>query len=159
MKFEVKTIGYWSLIKISFVVNLIGGFVVGLGIALFMGLMITFTQRMTGIAGMPPLPEEMPSIGLLLVLYPFMISFGAAIFNTILYVIIAFIYNITARVLGGLEVELNEVKLQPVSYATSKPVRTQARRPEPPPPPPSVQPMPPEMRPPEQEENTDEEEL
>ncbi|UCD93799.1 MAG: DUF3566 domain-containing protein [Candidatus Zixiibacteriota bacterium] len=159
MKFELRTIGYWSLIKISFVVNLIAGFIVGIGIALFMGLMISFAERMAGLAGMPPLPEDMPPIGFLMILYPFMISFGAAIFNTILYVIIAFIYNITAKVLGGIEVELNEVKLQPVSYAAPQPVQPQAPRPQPPPPPPAVEPMPPEITQPPQDENQDKEEL
>jgi hypothetical protein len=120
--------------------------------------MLSFAERMGGLAGMPPLAEDMPPIGFLMILYPFMISFGAAIFNTILYVIIAFIYNITAKVLGGIEVELSEVKLQPVSYTAPQPVQPQAPRPQPPPPPPAVEPLPPEMTPP-QDEGSDKEEL
>lgn len=169
MKYELKSIGYWSLIKISFVVNLVIGFIVGLGMALLTGIMFSFAGRLAGITGAPILTEEMPSIGFLLIFYPIMGAFGAGVFNTILYVIIAFVYNVISRLVGGVELEFSEVRPQPISYPAQQPSQAypqppqppieQVRRPPPPPPPPPVEPLPPDLESPAEEENNDEEQL
>lgn len=161
MKYELKSIGYWSLIKISFLINLIVGFIVGLFFAVFVGAIISLAGRMSGMAGLPMFTDEMPPIGFLLVFYPFMFAFGGAVFNTIIYVIIAFIYNIMAKLIGGIELEFNEIRLQPVTYATLQPPQAPpayAPPSTPPPPPPPVQPLPPNTTAPP-EENKDKEEL
>jgi len=160
VKFELKSIGYWPLIKVSFLINLIVGFIGGLFFALFMGLMFSLIDQFGGMPGMPPMyTEEMAPIGVMLVLYPFMFAIGGAVFYTIFFLIIAFIYNLIAKLVGGLEFTLKEVQLQPVGYPTQPPpMYAQAQpqqtpppptRPTPPPPPPPVEPLPPDVTPPD----------
>lgn len=170
MKLELRKIAYWPLIKVSFLINLIAGFIMGLFFALFIGLIFSLAQNMGGLPGFPPLmEEEMPPIGFLMVFYPFMFSFGAAFFNTIIYLIIAFIYNIVSRLVGGIEIEFNEVHFRPVAYQPPPP-GAQAPPPEyrptpppephqPAPPPPPVQPMPPDMTPPPDDEGRGEDKV
>ena len=153
MKYELKAIGYWSLIKISFVINLIVGFVLGLFVAMFIGAFLSLAGRMSGLAGMP-MEGELPSAGFMVVFLPFLYGFGAAIFNTILFVIVAFVYNVMAKLVGGIELEFSEMHLQPATYATSsvtQPPTYYTQIPTPPPPPPPVQPLPPEIIPPPDE--------
>lgn len=155
MKFELNSIGYWSVIKVSFIVNLLLGFIMGLFFAIFIGLMFSLISNFAGMAGMPMFDEEMPPIGLLLILYPFMFGFGGAVINTIAAVIAVFIYNMVGKFLGGLELELNEIRLQPVTapsvsaYADAQAAQTYRATSPPPPPPPQVQPLPPDMTPPD----------
>ncbi len=119
MKYELKSIGYWSLVKISFVVNFFMGLVIGFFMAIFMGLFLTAMSNF-GSLGSMGLPEgQMPSIGASMIIYPLMFAFGGAVFNTILYAIIAFVYNMTAKGFGGVEFEVAEVK--PVYYAPLQP--------------------------------------
>lgn len=152
MRLELRSIGYWSLIKVSFIVNLVVGFVIGLFFALFVGFIFSFAANMGGMSGMPLFQEGMPSIGILLFFYPFLFGFGGAIFNTIIYVIIAFVYNNAAKMVGGVEMEFGQVAVQPVAppmYATPTFTPSQPLAPTPPPPP--VRPMPPDMTPPPDE--------
>jgi hypothetical protein len=150
MKFELKSIGYWSLIKISFVVNLIAGFVAGIFFALFIGFIFSFASRMGGLGGMPLFEEGMPPIGLIMMMYPFILGFGGAIINTIMFLIVAFVYNVAAKMIGGLELEFKQL---PVALSPSQPagyysVPPSYPTPPSPPPPPPIQPLPPEMTPP-----------
>ncbi|MFH2036517.1 MAG: DUF3566 domain-containing protein [Candidatus Zixiibacteriota bacterium] len=121
MKMELKSIGYWSLLKISFVVNLVIGFLMGLFFAIFTGLFMTVAEKFGGLSGMGMASDEFPSIGIMIILYPIMFSLGAAFFNTILYLIIAFVYNMTAKLLGGIELSLNEVIETPPTFQNINP--------------------------------------
>jgi len=101
-------------------------------------------------SGMAAFEEDMPPIGLLLILYPFIIGFGGAVFNTIIAVLGIFIYNMIGKYVGGLEFEMNEMRFQPIPqspyvapYAATRPNQA----PYTPPPPPPVQPLPPDMTP------------
>lgn len=149
MKFELKHIGYWSLIKISFVVHLIAGFAIGIIFALFIGLMLSLIANVGELGGMPLPMEELPPLGILLAMYPIMLGFGGAFFGTIFMLIIAFVYNLTAKLIGGIEVELNQM---PVMVPTAVPpqayVQSHLYHPTPPPPPPPVEPLPPDITPP-----------
>jgi len=142
MKLELKSIGYWSLIKLSFILNLIIGFIMGLFFAIFTGTLISIMEQFGGFAGMGMIESDMPPIGFLLIFYPFLFSFGAAFFNTILYLIIAFVYNIIAKLIGGLEFEFGEVRPALVSYGPApgykQPPSAPSERSTPPPPPPPV---------------------
>ena len=152
MKYELRSIGYWSVIKISFVVNLVVGFLVGIFLAIFMSLMMALMGSVGELTGMPFPQDEMPSFGLLIIIYPLMLSLGGAVFNTILLLIIVFIYNIATKVMGGIEIELAEVAVLQPTYepSTTPPPHAYPPRPETPPPPPPVEPMPPDMKPPDE---------
>jgi hypothetical protein len=89
------------------------------------------------------IPElDSPPIALLIILYPILFGFGGAVFNTMFVLIAVFIYNIVGKFIGGLELEMNEIRLQAMPVA-------QAPAYAPPPPPPPMQPLPPEMTTPE----------
>jgi hypothetical protein len=161
MKFELKSIGYWPLIKVSFLLNIIVGFIVGLFVALFMGAMFSIINEFGGMPGMPAYSDEIPPLGFMLILYPFMFAIFGAIFYTILALITAFIYNVIAKVAGGLEFTLNEIRLQPVAYSAPAGYQPQQQQPPPPPPsrpssppppppPPPVEPLPPDITPPDE---------
>lgn len=116
MRYELKTIGLWSLLKVSFSLNLIFGFIFGLVYAFFLSVIIAFS-------GLLPLeelgmdPSEI-SFGFLFIVFPIMSSIGAAVFATLICVFGAAVYNLMARLIGGLEFELTPVNqvtsMQPV---------------------------------------------
>jgi len=150
MKLELKSIGYWSLIKVSFIINLIVGFIIGLFFALFVGLIFSVASNLGGMKMMPFPEEGMPSVGILLIIYPFLFGFGGAIINTMIYLIIAFVYNTAARLIGGFEMEFTQV---PVQMAAVPPIPPPGyympqTPPQAPPPPPPVEPLPPDITPP-----------
>jgi len=152
MKFELKSIGYWSAIKVSFIVNLLLGLIYGFFLAIISGLVMSLLDSVYGSIGIS-IPElESPPIALLLILYPIMFGFGGAVFNTIFVAIAVFIYNMVGKFIGGLELEMNEVRLQAMPVAQA-PAYVPAPPP-PPPPPPPMQPLPPDMTPPD--DKTDE---
>jgi hypothetical protein len=151
MKFELKAINYWSLLRTSFLVNLILGFVLGIFFALFMGLIFSFVSKFGGLSGFSGMPEEMPAFGILLIIYPIFFAFMGAVFNTIIFLIAAFVYNMVAKFVGGMEFEFNQLQIVPAPIAAQPapsyyaPSYNQAV---PPPPPPPIQPLPPEITPP-----------
>jgi hypothetical protein len=149
MKYELKSIGYWSVIKVSFILNLIVGFIMGFFFAIFVSLMISIFANLTGFMGAPIFEEEVPPIGLLIIIYPIMFSFGGAVFNTILAVLVTFVYNLIGRLLGGLELELSEIRLQPAGLSVQSESAITPGPQTPPPPPPPVQPLPPDISPPD----------
>lgn len=177
MKYEIKAIGYWSVIKISFILNLVIGFIFGIFYALFMGAILSIAEQFGGMPSMPAETFDTLSTGAMIIIFPIMFSLMGAFFNTILALIITFVYNIIARLMGGLEFELSEIRVQPVSYAPSQPQYYQPQsqpppappkpsppastpppaesQPEPPSrpsPPPPVQPLPPDVVPPGRDE-------
>jgi hypothetical protein len=145
MKLELKSIGYWSLIKVSFIINLIVGFIIGLFFALFVGLIFSVASNLGGMKMMPFPEEGMPSVGILLIIYPFLFGFGGAIINTMIYLIIAFVYNTAARLIGGFEMEFTQV---PVQMAAVPPIPPPGYYMPQTPPPPPVEPLPPDITPP-----------
>jgi len=155
MKFELRSIGYWSVVKVGFILNLVVGLCFGFIFALFVGGMMTIMSEFGGMSGMPMLEEDIPSVGVLIILYPFLFGFVGAVLNTIFALIAAFVYNMIARLVGGIEFELKQQEMTPVAtyqtspsqYAAQSP---QAQAPPPPPPPPSVEPLPPDVQPPEE---------
>ena len=148
MKFELKAIGYWSVIRVSFIVNLIVGFIFGVFYAIFIGIFISLISNVLNASEFGMLEDGFSMAGLIII--PFIFAFGGAVFNTILFTITAFIYNMAGKYFGGLELELNQIQIQPVTSAPYAPSYTPPQAPPaktytPPPPPPPVQPLPPDI--------------
>ncbi len=110
MRYEVKSVGIWPFIKVSFFFNLIVGFIFGLLYALFAGFIIAIMSRFSqfqpggfdlDMGGMP--------VGIMLVVLPIMFAIMGAIFYTIIGVIIVLVYNLIARLVGGYELVLEPV--------------------------------------------------
>ncbi len=154
MKFELKSIGYWSAIKVSFLVNLCLGLIMGFCFAIFSGLVLSLMDGVYGAMGIS-IPElESPPIALLIVLYPILFGFGGAVFNTMFVVVGVFVYNMVGKFIGGLELEMSEMRLQAMPAAQPSAYSPPPAQQQPPPPPPPMQSLPPDMAPPEN--NTDE---
>lgn len=164
MKLELKSIAYWSIIKISFVVNLILGAIIGFVVGVFMSFFMALASEMGELSGSSlPFFEDGGTGGIaMVIMMVFIYGFLGAIFNTILCIIATFIYNMAAKLLGGIELEFAEVPvpMPPYSYGSYQPGQPPAQpyyapppphqpAPTPPPPPPPVQPLPPDMKPPE----------
>ncbi len=107
MKLEIKSIGIWSLIKVSVFINMIIGFIFGF----FYAIMISFMSS----AGLLPLDiignEEIPLLAMLIVV-PIMFSIGAAVFGTMWAVICIFIYNLLSRIIGGVEINVDDISVK-----------------------------------------------
>lgn len=133
MKYEIRSIGLWSFVKISFFLNLALGFLVGLLFAMMLGFVMTVSsqfpmlqQTETGLEGM--------SVGAMLFLFPIMIAFTMAVFHTIIGAVGVILYNFAARLLGGLEMALEETVVPSPALSTPSPVYASAVGVPPPPP-------------------------
>ena len=131
MKFELKKIGVWSAIKVTFLISLAVGFAVGILYALFFMALMSIP--------MSQMPDDFPGMsvmfvgGVMLIIMPIMMSVFMAIINTIGAALTALIYNLVVKMVGGLELDFAEIKpvvVQPVVATTPPPPPY-----EPPPPP------------------------
>lgn len=111
MKLELKKISVWAAVKVSFVLHLILGFIMGIFYAIFLLL----------IASLPMMGEDIPSTfsafaGIAAVFLPFLFAFFVGVIYTIIVAISVFAYNLVVKLTGGLEFELNQVvEVVPVS--------------------------------------------
>lgn len=107
MKYELKRISVWSVIKISFLINLVLGFLVGIFYA-FMLMLITMMP-------MYYMSDELGSgfpaalSGIMLIILPILMAGIMSVMNTILAAIATLVYNLSAKLVGGLEWELAQV--------------------------------------------------
>ncbi|HWR83240.1 MAG TPA: DUF3566 domain-containing protein [Candidatus Deferrimicrobium sp.] len=110
MRYEIKAIGLWPFIKVSFFFNLVIGFLFGLFYALFAGFIITILSRLAEFQpeGLEFDFEPLP-VGLLIVVLPILFAVMGAIFYTLIGVVLAAIYNLIARLVGGYELDLEAV--------------------------------------------------
>lgn len=118
MKLELKRISLWATTKVSFFLNLAVGFIFGCFYAPFIALIIN--------SPFSNLPEgELDQIrgisGAVLIILPFMMAIFFAIFNTIFAFIGVAIYNLIAKMVGGLEFEYAEVPSPAVTPAPPVP--------------------------------------
>ena len=149
MRYELKSIGIWSVIKVSFFLNGILGFIYGLLNALFIGFLLS-------VSSVFPIPEMWIdpadfSWGFLFVVFPIVMAIGFAVFLTILCALTAVLYNVVARLVGGYELDLTSAENSVGVQAASRPIPAQASAAafSPPPPPPVRQtpPTPPPSEP------------
>ncbi len=106
MKLELKRISIWPTIKISFVLNLVFGFVVGCFYALFFAAIAMLPSAAFRESEMSQLSGAFGAIALFL---PFIFAFFAAIVNTILAFVAVVVYNFAARTMGGMELEFAKI--------------------------------------------------
>ncbi len=111
MRYELRSIGIWSFVKVAFFVNLVAGFVSGLLYAMFFGAIMAAMSQMPQFGGAF---QEMQGVGIgaMLILFPIMGAFGAAFFGTLFGLIFVAIYNLTARVVGGLELNFQLARIE-----------------------------------------------
>lgn len=123
MRYEIRSIGIWGLIKVGFFLNLLIGFLFGIFSSLIFIPIARAILAMSGAGDMGA--EESSSAGMLLVL-PILLAILGAFFNTLFMVLIAACYNLVARVVGGLEFEFNSMPTESVlrvsPVVTSSPV-------------------------------------
>ena len=137
MKYEMKRVGIFSVIKIAFILGGAAGFLGGL----FAGMIFAAIGSMFSSMGLPPEMSEIGGLaggmGLAMVfILPFVYGFIGAVFAAIYGAIGGGLYNLAARMFGGLEWEM-----APVEGAG----RPAAVPPQPPPPADHSKPVPPSM--------------
>jgi hypothetical protein len=106
MKLELKRIGVWSVIKISFILNLMLGFVIGIFYAFLFIFMASLPMTLSN--------EESAGVfsafaGVAAILLPFICAIGCAVFNTLFAAICGLVYNLLVRATGGIELEFSQV--------------------------------------------------
>ena len=141
MRYEVKSIAIWPLIKVSFFLSMIVGFLFGLLYAIFLSFIMTIASSIP-ILDTGELALEDLSVGILLIVMPIVGAIAGAVFHTLLVVVLAGIYNLIARVVGGYEIRLKRVE-EPVPPPPARPVTAHTTATPPPPPPPGAPPPPP----------------
>ena len=138
MRYEMKSIAIWPVVKITFLVSLVAGFCAGLILALIFIPMMAMMPAL----GMPDgeLDTAKFSMGALIIFLPIFYALFIAVVNTIMSLIATGCYNLFAKWGGGLEYELVPVgefheqrPSERVVYGT--PAYTQPVPPPPPPPP------------------------
>lgn len=151
MKYELKSIRIWSFLKVAFFLNVLVGFMSGFLMAFFTAFFISALGSMGEMSQYGfEMPGEFP-IGVLFVIYPFMGAIFCAIFLTFFELIVIGMYNLIAKITGGLELNLNAVA---DNNTPPQPIYAQAQLniTVPPPPPPLLFAVPPPPPPPPPEE-------
>ena len=153
MKYELKTVGIWAFVKVSFLLNLVFGFLIGLLYAGFLAVILTISSALPygGSGDFDP-----DAIGpMVLIMLPFVLAIFGAVFHTLLGLIIIGVYNLITKMVGGLEFVLEPVaevnRYVPAQPVTPSPQPSIASVPPPPPPEqaPMSQPEPPRDEPPQ----------
>ena len=106
MKLELKRISVWSAVKISFVLNLILGFIFGIFYAFILLAIASLPMSVMG--------EDSPRFltafaGIAAILLPFFFAFFLGVVYTIIVAIATVAYNLVAKLTGGLEFEYKQV--------------------------------------------------
>ncbi|MCK4462577.1 MAG: DUF3566 domain-containing protein, partial [candidate division Zixibacteria bacterium] len=114
MLYELKSIRIWSFTKVSFFVNLVVGFVLGLMYAMTLPILLAGMSEFGGVFGQSFDPSEVP-IGVMLIIMPIMGAMFAAIFHTLIGIVLIAMYNLVARLVGGLEMRFEPSETKPVS--------------------------------------------
>jgi hypothetical protein len=109
MRLEWNSVSVWSVIKVGFFVNLIIGFLMGLFTAF---IFLPFMALLPGGDAYPGFQGlNLAEIGFatMAVILPIMYAIGNAVIGTILLAICAMIFNLVARVVGGIEYEVSVI--------------------------------------------------
>jgi hypothetical protein len=112
MKYRIHKIGVWSAVKISFLINALLGACLGFFIGIMFFLFGALLARFSDIPGGPEL--GMPMIGgvAAIILMPIFYGFFLAVVNGIIVTAIGiWLYNIFSGLVGGVEMELDEIRI------------------------------------------------
>lgn len=105
MRYELRSIGIWALIKVSFFLNLIFGFIFGIFYSL---ILIPMTRMVAQFADLETLQYESDATAGMLFVLPFFFALFAAFINTMFVALIGAIYNGIARITGGFEMRFEK---------------------------------------------------
>lgn len=143
MRYELKSLGIWSFVKVSFFLHLVIGFVLGLFYAAML-MMVFAVASSAPLDEISSLPFDLGAVGpLMMIILPIVMAVGGAVFGTLFGVLVVVVYNLIARMAGGVEFDFEPVILQQVSSNTPtgyQPVSTPKFAVPPPPPPPTSDP-------------------
>lgn len=105
MRYEMRSVAVWPIVKVTFLVSLVVGFCVGLLMALILAPMLALMPSL----GMPDSEIDTAkfSVGALILFLPIFYALFIAVFNTIAGLIATGCYNLVAKWGGGLEFELS----------------------------------------------------
>ncbi len=123
MNYQLKRIGVWSAVKISFLINgllgLILGFFAGFILFFFRALLMNFAEFQ---GGMDINPSMMGGAFAIIIL-PLMYAFFLAVVNGIIITgVSVLLYNLFSNLTGGIEIELNSIAL---AQAAAPPMQRQ----------------------------------
>lgn len=143
MRYELKSVPIWPLAKVSFFVHLAVGFVIGIFYAL---AVLPFFALLSNIPELQAEGIDMGAapMGFLMIFMPFFTAITGAFFGTLFSIILALVYNLLAKMVGGLELNLQSQEERPPETAAA--TRSVAPEWQPPPPPesrPAAPPPPP----------------
>jgi len=146
MRYEIKSLGIWSFIRVSFFLHLVIGFVFGLFYAALL-MMVFAVASSAPLDEMAGLPFDLQTVGpLLMIILPIVMAVGGAVFGTLFGVLVVAAYNLIVRMVGGIEFDLEPATLQQLNSKTPTgypPGLTPRYVVPPPPPPPAWNPPPP----------------
>jgi hypothetical protein len=112
--YVLKKVPLWPVIKISFVLFIILGVIIGIFYAILLSISGIFANALTGGLG-----ELGFMKGLGFVLVP-IVAIMYAVFGTISVAVWALIYNLLASIVGGIELTLESTE-RPATYAAAPP--------------------------------------
>jgi hypothetical protein len=113
MKLELKRISVWAAVKVSFILNLIFGFLYGI---LYSMILLVISSLPTAAMG-----DEAPRLfsafaGIAAIFLPFIVAIFCAVFGTFFVAISVALYNLIVKLTGGFMLEFDQiVEMVPVS--------------------------------------------
>jgi hypothetical protein len=143
MRYELRSIGVWAFVRISFFIHLVVGFIAGIIGAVVFGMMAALLSSMPYGASDSGIDPAAFGPALLIIL-PIVYSIGFAVLGTVFSAVVVAIYNLMVKMVGGIEFDLEPATLTdattPAQPTYSAPIYT---TPPPPPSGPSYTPPPP----------------
>ncbi|MCI0532214.1 MAG: DUF3566 domain-containing protein [candidate division Zixibacteria bacterium] len=113
MNYEIKRIDLWSAIKISFIVNGVLGFGLGLVIGLLAAAATELLAPFMAMGGSELQEVGSGSTAASIIVTPFFVAFFmAVIYGVIVTGIFVVLYNLIAKLSGGVKVSINKNELE-----------------------------------------------
>jgi hypothetical protein len=114
MRYEIKSIPVWPIVKIFFLINLVAGFIFGVLLAIVSSGLVSFYNELIQVSN-PGYDVSLIPIEMLIIMLPLLFAFGNSIFTTTIMILIIFIYNLLVKFTGGMELNLTEINIKELS--------------------------------------------